>query len=81
MGGQSGFGPVPVSVGDEPAFHADWEARVWALNNVLLRRGVYNLDQFRDAIERLPAEMYLASSYYERWFLAIESLLKERGVA
>ena len=78
VGGQSGFGPVAVEA-DEPPFHADWEARVYALNVAMLRRGVYNLDQFRDAIERMPPAEYLAASYYERWFAAICTLLVEKG--
>jgi nitrile hydratase subunit beta len=65
---------------DEPAFHADWEAHVFALNRALLGRGVYNLDEFRDAIERMPAQEYLASSYYEKWFHAITALLADKGV-
>lgn len=73
VGGQTGFGAVVVG-DDEPAFHADWEARVYALNAALLRRGVYNLDQFRDAIERMPPALYLSASYYERWLTAIETL-------
>lgn len=80
VGGQTGFGPVPPVEPGEPPFHADWEARVFALNSVLVRRGVYTLDEFRDAIERLPPEEYLAASYYERWLRAIESLVRERGV-
>lgn len=78
MGGQSGFGPVPV--GDEAAapFHADWEARVFALMRALMRNGVYNLDEFRDALERIPPEDYLGASYYERWLMAIETLLAEK---
>jgi hypothetical protein len=73
VGGQTGFGELRIEA-DEPPFHADWEARVYALNGALLRRGVYNLDQFRDAVERIPPREYLAASYYERWLLAIESL-------
>ena len=73
VGGQSGFGPVVVE-SEEPPFHADWEARVYALNRAMVRRGVYNLDQFRDAIERMPPAEYLAASYYERWLVAIETL-------
>jgi nitrile hydratase len=76
VGGQTGFGPLRIEV-DEPPFHADWEARVYALNGALLRRGVYNIDQFRDAVERIPPQEYLAASYYERWLLAIESLTRE----
>jgi nitrile hydratase subunit beta len=81
MGGQTGFGPVPVETGDGPAFGADWEARVYALANVLLRRGVFNADELRDAIERLPPEVYLGASYYERWLGAIEMLVADKGVA
>jgi hypothetical protein len=73
VGGQSGFGPVAVEP-DEPPFHADWEARVYALNVAMLRRGVYNLDQFRDAIERMPPAEYLEASYYERWLHAVDTL-------
>ena len=81
MGGQTGFGPVPVGEDGEPAFAADWEARVYALAAVLRRRSVFNSDELRDAIERLPPEVYLDASYYERWLGAIEMLVAEKGVA
>jgi len=88
MGGQTGFGPVPVGEDDgppptspSPFFAADWEARVYALATMLRRRGVFNSDELRDAIERLPPEEYLAASYYERWLGAIEMLAAEKGVA
>jgi nitrile hydratase len=74
-----GFGPVEQET-DEPPFHADWEAHVFALNRALIGRGVYNLDEFRDAIERMPPQQYLASSYYEKWFHAVTTLLVEKGV-
>ncbi|WP_202637889.1 SH3-like domain-containing protein [Bailinhaonella thermotolerans] len=79
MGGQTGFGPVPA--GDERAFHADWEARVVAVDAVLRRRGVYVADEFRDAIERIPPGEYLSAGYYERRLIAIETLLDEKGIA
>jgi nitrile hydratase subunit beta len=81
MGGQTGFGPVPADDDGGPAFAADWEARVYALATVLRRRGVFNSDELRDAIERLPPEVYLGASYYERWLGAIEMLVAEKGVA
>ncbi|MCW7990336.1 nitrile hydratase subunit beta [Streptomyces sp. SID8375] len=79
VGGQSGFGALEIEA-DEPPFHADWEARVFALNSVLVRNGVYRLDEFRDAVERMAPQEYLAASYYERWLQAIETLLAERGL-
>ena len=80
VGGMAGFAAI-VEEPDEPPFHSDWEAHVFALNGVLIKRGVYNLDEFRDAQERLPVQEYLAASYYERWFAAITTLLREKGVA
>lgn len=85
MGGQTGFGPVPVSQdGDggpgSPPFHADWEARVFALARVLGQRGVFTGDELRDAIETLPPERYLSASYYERWLDALEVLVARKGI-
>jgi nitrile hydratase len=65
---------------DEPPFHHEWEARVFALNRLLLAARIYNLDEFRYAIERMPPEEYARASYYEKWLVAIELLLRERGV-
>jgi nitrile hydratase subunit beta len=79
VGGVEGFGGVDTQ--DDPApFHADWEGHVFALNAALVGRGVYNLDEFRDAVERMAPADYLAASYYERWLAAISTLLVEKGV-
>jgi hypothetical protein len=79
VGGLEGFGAVDTFDDLEP-FHADWEARVYALNVTLLRKGVYELDEFRDAVERLEPATYLGSTYFERWLAGIETLLREKGV-
>ena len=77
IGGMHGFGPLAIEP-DEPPFHHEWEARVFAINRFLLRAGAYNLDEFRDALERMPPEEYLGASYYERWLNAVETLVEER---
>jgi len=81
MGGQTGFGPVPAG-DDGRFFHADWEARVYALVRTLQRRGLINqeFDEMRDAIERIPPAEYLTMSYYERWLRGAEMLLAEKGL-
>ncbi|HVA38650.1 MAG TPA: hypothetical protein VNJ51_13670 [Candidatus Dormibacteraeota bacterium] len=79
VGGMHGFDPIDRHEDHEP-FHNEWEARVFALNRLLLRAGVYNLDEFRHAIERMDPAEYLESSYYEKWFAGIERLLGEKGV-
>jgi nitrile hydratase subunit beta len=79
IGGSGEFGPIDPTDDGQP-FHHEWEARVFAINSTLLRRGLYTLDEFRNAIERMTPEEYHASSYYERWLHAIETLLAEKGI-
>jgi nitrile hydratase len=79
MGGMDGFGPV-LPEPNEPVFHADWERRMYALVGSVMGSAQVNIDEFRHAIERIPPARYLASSYYERWLAAAETILVERGV-
>jgi nitrile hydratase len=78
MGGTHGHGAVVVEK-DEPVFHEPWEGRVYGVMRGLLRSGLFNLDEFRHAQERLQPAQYLRSSYYERWLAALENLVKETG--
>ena len=77
LGGLHGFGPLTIEH-DEPPFHHEWEARVFAINSLLLRARCYTLDEFRDAVERMPPAEYLAASYYERWLYGIEALIRDK---
>ena len=79
VGGFQGFGAIDISEDAEP-FHADWEARVVGLVNALRAQGIFNTNEFRDAIESMPPSEYLSTSYYERWFLAVRTLLERKGV-
>jgi nitrile hydratase len=56
----------------EPVFHAEWEARMYALNRAMAAWKIWNLDAWRHDIERLPAHEYLRMSYYEKWLAAME---------
>lgn len=80
IGASGEFGPIDPHDDGVP-FHHEWEARVFALNSTLLRRGVYTLDEFRCTIEQMRPDDYHGSSYYERWLHAIETLLTEKGIA
>jgi hypothetical protein len=44
-------------------------------------RRIYNLDEFRAAVENIETDRFLALPYYERWLTAIENLLAQRGIA
>jgi nitrile hydratase subunit beta len=79
LGGKQGFGSVRYSVG-APAFHAAWEKRVNALYSMAVRRGIFNMDEYRHAIERMPPRHYLSASYYERSLTSLATLCVEKGV-
>jgi nitrile hydratase len=80
MGGMDGFGKVEVEQ-DEPVFHAPWEGRVLAMQRAMGYAGAWHIDHSRFAQERLPPATYLTASYYQRWMLAMEQNLIERGYA
>jgi len=79
MGGMDGFGRVDVEP-NEPAFHHDWEGRVMAMVRAMGANGGLNIDSQRFARESLPPAVYLASSYYQKWFLALENQLIGRNM-
>jgi nitrile hydratase subunit beta len=78
LGGMHGFGPVAIEP-DEPVFHAEWEARTFALNLAMGGWRRWNLDMSRHSREQMPPAEYLASSYYERWLWGLERLLERHG--
>jgi nitrile hydratase subunit beta len=79
LGGMQGFGPVTPEP-NEPVFHADWEKRAFALTLAMARPGEWNIDMSRFARENRPPGEYLSMSYYQIWFAALETMLKERDL-
>src|SRR3954449_7490225 len=80
MGGMHGFGPI-VREENEPLFHAAWEARVFAIRDVVRKQqGYYTIDASRYGIERMAPAEYLRASYYERWLASIEYNLALQGL-
>lgn len=79
MGGMDGFGKVEPEP-NEPTFHETWEGRVMAMVRAMGANGGLNIDSQRFARESLPPGVYLASSYYKKWFLAVENQLIERNM-
>jgi nitrile hydratase beta subunit len=80
MGGMDGFGKVEVEK-NEPPFHAAWEGRVLAMQRAMGYAGAWHIDHSRFAQEQLPPLSYLGASYYQRWMMAMESNVTERGYA
>ncbi len=79
LGGRQGFGRVRHSA-DAPVFHAPWEKRANALYSLAVRFGVFNMDEYRHAIERMEPRHYLSAGYYERTLTSLATLLVEKGL-
>jgi nitrile hydratase len=77
MGGVAGFGPV-IPEPNEPAFHAEWERRVFAMTLAMGAPGRWNIDESRSARERTPD--YLSRTYFQIWLAGLEKLMAERGL-
>ena len=79
LGGMHGFPDLGYERG-EPVFHHEWERLCFALNFAADALGRWNLDMWRQAVERMDPQEYLRASYYERWLHAMERLLVEHDV-
>src|SRR5438034_10743627 len=79
LGGRQGFGPVRYTV-NARAFHAPWEVRVNSLYAFAVRLGIFNMDEYRHAIERMEPRHYLSASYYERSLTSLATLCVEKGI-
>src|ERR1700710_1936927 len=78
MGGVGGLGKGEAEP-NEPVFHEKWEGRVMAMVRAMGAQGAFNIDMSRFYRESLPPQVYLASSYYKKWFLGLEDMLVARG--
>jgi nitrile hydratase subunit beta len=79
MGGMQDMGPIKYEK-NEPVFHAEWEARVFAMFLAAGAWHKWNLDAFRHTREVLPPDDYLRVSYYEQWLSGLRDLLVRRGL-
>ncbi len=79
LGGKQGFGPVRHSPKAQ-AFHAAWERRVNAMYSLAVKHGVFNMDEYRHAIERMEPRHYVSAGYYERTLTSLATLCVEKGV-
>lgn len=59
---------------------ADWERLTEGLNSTLAAKGIKNSDEGRRVREDMPSDLYIDTTYYERWVHSIEVLLVEKGI-
>src|SRR5438046_10438719 len=79
LGGKQGYGKVRYTL-NATAFHNAWEVRVNSLYAFAVRSGIFNMDEYRHAIERMEPAHYLTASYYERSLTGLATLCVEKGV-
>lgn len=79
MGGVHGYGAIPIEE-NEPVFHAPWEGRVLGLMMTAAKHLKGNIDNSRHQSEMMPPEKYLNYAYYERWFMRLENVCKQKGL-
>ena len=79
MGGAQCFGPVVPEMDSHP-FHHEWEKRAMAITLAVGALGLWNIDQSRHEREKLPPSIYLSSSYYRIWTLALENTIEALGL-
>jgi nitrile hydratase subunit beta len=79
LGGKQGFGAVRYTL-NAPAFHAAWEVRANSLYAFAVRKGIFNMDEYRHAIERMEPRHYLTAGYYERSLTGLATLCVEKGI-
>jgi nitrile hydratase subunit beta len=79
LGGKQGFGRVRYTL-NAPAFHAEWEVKANSLYAFAVRQGIFNMDEYRHAIERMDPAHYLTASYYERSLTGTLTLCVEKGL-
>lgn len=60
-------------------FDAPWEGRSFGLALALHERGLFQWEEFRQQLKRSIAEDP-GGDYYERWLLALERLLLQKGL-
>jgi nitrile hydratase subunit beta len=75
-GGWPGAGPINKAEHEVSM----WEKRTDALVNLLREKRMLRTDELRRAVESLAPGDYEQLSYYERWIVAIKSLLIEKGI-
>jgi nitrile hydratase subunit beta len=79
MGGMHGMGPVQTEE-DPELFHAEWEKRIFAINNAIGPLKFRNIDESRHGRERMNPAEYLASSYYQIWYDGLVRIMTEKGI-
>lgn len=76
-GGVRGMGRLVPAEG--ASLYEAWERRALAMHLSFAMSGLFNLDEMRMMIEKMPARDYLEAAYFERWLFNLENQLIGKG--
>lgn len=79
LGGIPALLGLPIDV-SEPTITAQWHSRIDALANILFRRKLIGVDEFRRFIEALAPDTYRDFHYYGKWAASLLQLLLKNGI-
>ncbi len=77
LGGKQGFGRVKYP---SAPHRESWRPLVRAVQAFAIESRIYNMDEFRHAIERMAPRHYMSAPYFERHLTAMATLLVEKGI-
>lgn len=80
MGGRLDQGPIILDQ-DEKPFHAEWEARMWGINEAMEGDPGWTLDWWRYVRELISPEDYLKRPYFDQWMQVYAAMMVDSGVA
>jgi nitrile hydratase beta subunit len=69
-GGKLGYRPIPITGDEEPAFHAEWEGRMWGMTRAWTRHPSWKAPKFRHTRELEFPDIYLDRPYLDQWYKA-----------
>ncbi len=76
LGGKQGFGAIAYPT---PPHAETWEPPLRAIWMLGVRAGLYNMDEYRHAIERMAPVHYMSAPYYERTLTAVRRCWSKRA--
>lgn len=80
MGGLPNQGRIVMDK-DEHPFHADWEARMWGINEAMEGPESWTLDWWRYVRELIQRDDYLTRPYFDQWMQVYAAMMVDSGLA
>ena len=80
LGGRQGFGRGPPLAARPRLSTSRGRSGSTRCYSLAVKLGIFNMDEYRHAIERMEPRHYLSASYYERSLTSLATLCVEKGI-